>query len=145
MSSNVATAGAYPTDTNRRKGLHIALWIAQGLLALAFGMIGAMKTFTPIAELAEKMPMAISPALIRFIGISELAGAIGLILPAATRIKPVLTPIAGALLALVMVLAAAFHVARGEFGSLPVNFILGGLAAFIAWGRFKAAPIQPRD
>jgi putative oxidoreductase len=128
------------------KGLNIGLWVVQGLLGLAFTMAGVMKSTQPIAALAEKMiwPGVVPEALVRFIGVSELLGGLGLILPAATRIKPGLTPLAAAGLATVMVLAAIFHVSRGEFGGLPVNFVMGGLMAFVAWGRFKKAPITPR-
>lgn len=127
--------------------LHYSLWAAQVLLGLAFAAGGAMKATTPIAELALKMPWAaaIPEALTRFIGISELAGGVGLILPSLTRIKPVLTAFAGVGLAIIMVLAALLHVQRGEFAALPINFVLGGLAAFIAWGRFRGAPIAPRS
>lgn len=135
-----------PAPAPPSKALHIALWVAQVLLALAFGMAGVMKSFTPLAELATKLPwVASSPAaLVRFIGVSELAAAIGLILPAATRIKPSLTPLAGAGLVVIMVLALAFHAVHSEFSAFPVNLVLGGLAAFVAWGRFKKAPIQSR-
>jgi putative oxidoreductase len=128
------------------KAWNIALWVAQVLLAVAFGMAGFMKTTLPIADLTEKMvwPGALPPALVRFIGVSEFAAALGLILPAATRIKPVLTPLAGVGLVIVMLLAAIFHAMRGEFGALPMNLGFGALAAFVAWGRFRKAPIAPR-
>jgi hypothetical protein len=87
---------------------------------------------------------AVPVGLVRFIGASELAGALGLILPAATRIKPSLTPLAASGLIVVMVLAAAFHASRGELQALPINFVLGGLAAFVAWGRFRRAPVEAR-
>jgi hypothetical protein len=124
----------------------ILLWVAQAILALAFGMAGSMKTTMPIGELVEKMvwPGAVPPGLVRFIGASELTAAIGLILPSATRIKPVLTPIAALGLVAVMTLASVFHASRGEWSVLPFNFTLGALAAFVAWGRFKKAPIAPR-
>lgn len=129
------------------KGLHLSLWIVQVLLGVAFLAAGLMKATTPIADLAAKMSWVASAGapLVRFIGVSELLGGLGLILPAATRIKPLLTPLAGAALALVMVLAAGTHVALGEYGALAPNFVLGGLAAFVAWGRFKQAPIAPRS
>jgi predicted tellurium resistance membrane protein TerC len=135
------------TSVAPSKGLHIGLWVAQVLLAVAFGMAGAMKTFTPLDELAQTLPwVAESGAgLVRFIGVSELAGALGLILPAATRIKPSLTALAALGLVVVMVLAAGFHVMRGEAQALPVNLVLGGLAAFVAWGRWKKQPIAPRS
>ena len=78
-----------------------------------------------------------------FIGICEFLGGIGLILPAMTRVKPKLTPFAGLGLALVMMLAGVFHIARGEYIFVPVNLVLGGVAAFIAYGRLSVRPIAP--
>lgn len=98
------------------------------------------------AKLAQKLvwPGALPEALVRFIGLSELAAAIGLILPAATRIRPALTPIAAGGLTLIMVLATVFHVARGEVQVVPVTVVLGALAAFVAWGRGKKAQVTAR-
>lgn len=100
----------------------------------------------PIAEVSQYIVWAqvVPAALVRFIGASELAAAIGLILPAATRIRPMLTPLAAAGLVLVMLLAIGFHLSRGEIQALPVNIALGALAAFVAWGRFRKAPISAR-
>jgi hypothetical protein len=67
-----------------------------------------------------------------------------LILPAATRIKPSLTPLAAIGLTTVMALASITHLVRGEVQMLPVTILLGGLAAFVAWGRSRKAPIAPR-
>jgi putative oxidoreductase len=145
MSAPVLEVASKPATAGRSKGLHISLWVVQVLLFLGFGMAGVMKTFTPIAELAVKMPWVASlPTLVRFIGVSELAAALGMILPSATRVLPKLTALAGLGLVVVMVLASAFHLSRGEPQALPVNFVLGGLAAFVAWGRYKKAPIAPR-
>lgn len=121
------------------KGMNIGLWIVQVLLALLFLMAGGMKATAPLEELAKNMPwVAGAPSwLPRFVGISEVLGAIGLIAPAATGIAPKLTGAAGAGLALVMVLAIGMHGMGGEFGVIPVNLVLGGLAAFVAWGRLK--------
>ncbi len=128
--------------------MHVALWIVQSLLALAFAGAGATKLFTPIAELATKGMggwVVDSPdALIRFIGASEVLGAIGLIAPAATRIAPKLTPAAAAALALVMVLAAGTHASYGEYTAVVPNVVIGGLAAFVAWGRLVRHPITAR-
>lgn len=134
-------------NTPPNKRLHIGLWIAQGLLALVFTMAGAFKLLTPIDELAGKMSwiQESSPWLVRFIGASEFAGALGLILPSLTRIAPKLTALAALGLAVVMVLGAGVHVMHGEADRLPVNVILGALAAFVAWGRLRAAPIPPRN
>ena len=105
-----------------------------------------MKTFKPIAELTQMMgwPGVMPAGLVRFIGVSELAGGIGLVLPALTRVKPGLTVLAAVGLVAVMVLAAGFHVTRGELRALPINLALGALAAFIAWGRSRRAPIPAR-
>ena len=128
------------------RGLHISLWVVQVLIGLAFTMAGFTKALQPMAALAEQMPwtVVVGEAMTRFIGVSELLGGIGLIVPSATRIKPGLTPLAAAGLVVVMLLAAIFHVTRGELMAVPINAVLGGLAAFVAWGRFKKAPIAPR-
>ena len=132
-------------ESRPSKGLHIALWIVQALLAFAFGAAGLMKATAPVEELAKNMAWVANsaPALVRFIGVSELLGAVGLILPAALRIKPVLTPVAASGLVVIMVLAAGVHLVNAEAG-VPVNVVLGGLAAFVAWGRLSKAPVAPR-
>ena len=124
--------------TSRNTGLHIGLWVAQIALALAFGMAGFTKVSTPIAELAQMMPfVADTPAaLVRFIGVAELAGALGLLLPGMTRIKPSLTAWAALGLVVVMGLAALLHLSRGELGAVPVNLVL------VTWGRFRAVPLS---
>jgi putative oxidoreductase len=105
-----------------------------------------MKIATPIAVLAQKMAWVPgAPALVRFIGISELAGAIGLILPAAFKTMPKLAGFAATGLLAIMVLAVPFHIYRGEARVIAVPVLLGVLAAFVAWGRFRAAPIQARE
>jgi putative oxidoreductase len=86
----------------------------------------------------------VSPALVRFIGISELHGGFGLIVPAATRTAPGLTPLAGAGLTVLMLLAAVFHVSRRDLPTLPVPVVLGVLTAFVAWGRSSKARIEGR-
>lgn len=141
VSDNVATAAERPS-----KGLHIALWIVQALLAVAFGFSGFIKATMPIAELAKQIsvPVVLGAGMTRFIGVAEIAGALGLVLPALTRIRPLLTPLAAAALVVVMVLAAGYHVWQGEMSGLPPNFVLGGLAAFVAWGRYRRAPIAAR-
>lgn len=122
------------------------LWIVQILLALAFLAAGFMKLTMPIEQLAQNMVWVSDvPAwLVRFIGLAEVAGGLGLVLPALTRIQPHLTPLAGAGLALVMILASGFHLTRGEFGFIIPNIVLLALAAFVAYGRWKIAPITPR-
>lgn len=124
----------------------IALWVGQILLAVAFVAAGAMKLVQSIDVLAATMgwPGDIPSGVVRFIGLAELAGGLGVVLPAVTRIRPHLTPLAAVGLAIVMALAAAFHLSRGEVGEITPTLILGLLAAFVAWGRGRAAPIAPR-
>jgi putative oxidoreductase len=128
------------------QALVIMLWIAQILLFAAFAMAGFLKTTTPLDQLAGMMPWvgAVPGGLVRFIGCAELAGAIGVLLPAVTRVQPGLTPLAALGLLTVMLLASIFHLSRGEAQVLPTNAVLGGLAAFVAWGRSRRAPIAAR-
>ena len=131
----------------RSKALHITLWIAQVLLAAMFLMSGLMKVSQPIDQLSKMLPWAsqVPEALVRFIGVAEVLGAVGLILPSLLRIQPKLTPIAAVGLALVMLFAVVFHISRGETPMIGMNFILIAIAAFIAWGRFKKAPIASKS
>jgi hypothetical protein len=142
MKMSVRVSG----DVRPSKALHLGLWVVQGLLGAMFLAVGAMKATQPIAVLVDTLgwPAAVPAALVRVIGVAELLGALGLILPAATRVKPMLTPLAGVGLAMVLLLATIFHISRGELGALPIPLVLGGLAAFVAWGRAAKAPIAPR-
>ncbi len=127
------------------KGVHIALWVAQGLLAAAFGMSGLMKLTKPPEELVQAGMSFVAHydlGTVRLIGIVELLAAIGLILPSALRILPVLTPLAATGLALVMVLATNYHATHGE--PFVPTVVLLALCAFVAWGRYRMAPIQAR-
>tara|TARA_R110000796_G_scaffold201671_1_gene317882 strand:+ start:1028 stop:1438 length:411 start_codon:yes stop_codon:yes gene_type:complete len=135
------------TNQKSNKAINIALWIAQGLLAVMFIMAGLMKATQPVEALTEALPwVANTPlALVKFIGISELLGGLGLLIPSIFRWKPNLTILAALGLALVMVLAAGFHASRGEFSAIGMNVILLGLALFIAWGRRKKAPILAKN
>lgn len=132
---------------NSSKALHITLWIAQVLLAGMFIMAGFSKVAQPIEQLTQMMPWAgqVPAGLVRFIGMSELLGGLGLVLPALLRIKPILTVWAALGLVTVMIFAAIFHASRGEYSAIGMNIILALVAAFIAWGRFKKAPVQPKS
>lgn len=127
--------------------MNIFLWVLQVLLALFFIMVGFTKGFSPLAEMVARVPwVADTPSWVpRLAGISEILGGVGLILPAATKIKPMLTPLAAAMLGLVMFLAIIFHLVRGEFGTLPINLIALVLAGFVAYGRARLSPIAPRE
>lgn len=123
---------------------HWSLWVLQLLLAAFFLMAGFAKATQPLATLPATMPwVADVPGwLVRFIGFSELAGALGLVLPAATRIAPALTPLAALGLSVVMVLACGFHLSRDE--PIVMQLVVGVVAGVVAWGRFRKAPIAPR-
>lgn len=128
------------------RALHVVLWIVQVLLAAVFAMGGVVRTTLPIAELAKQLPWAaaLPEPLVRSIGVAELAGALGMILPAATRILPALTGSAGVGMAVVMAVSLALHLSRGEMNGAPVYVTFGSLAAFVAWGRLRKAPISSR-
>jgi hypothetical protein len=128
------------------RGINVALWVVQIVLAAIFAGAGFAKVATPLPELAQSLPYTadLPGALVRFIGVSEIAGAAGLILPALLRIAPVLTVAAAAGLNIVMWLATVFHLFRAEWSAMPMTIVLGTLAAFVAWGRVKRVPIAAR-
>ncbi len=121
--------------------MKIASWIVQVLLALVFIASGSMKLFAFDQFAASAPALADQRALVTFIGIAELGGAIGLILPALTGIFPVLTTWAAVGLATIMVLATGFHLSRGEVSHAVVTVILLALAVFVIFARGFKAPI----
>jgi uncharacterized membrane protein YphA (DoxX/SURF4 family) len=118
--------------------MNIVLWIAQGLLAAMYLMAGTMKTFqTAKARQAMTWTKGRSDGFVRFVGISELFGAVGLILPLVTGILPWLTPIAALGLALIQLLAIFMeHLPKKEFNVIPVNALLLALSLFVVIGRW---------
>lgn len=124
-----------------------ALWILQGILVIAFLAAGAMKLFMPIETLEAQMGFVSDTPnfLVRFIGFAELTGAIGLILPAALRIKPWLTPLAAVGLGVVMILAVGLHVSRAEWMEIGAPAVLLALLALVAYGRWILEPIADRE
>lgn len=124
--------------------MNSAIWGGQILLALVFLMAGVWKATQPKEKLVENLAWVenFSPNTIRLIGIVELLGAIGVVLPAVTGILPWLTPWAATGLELTMIGAAVTHLRRGEYASIAVNIALLALAAFVAYGRFILIPMQ---
>jgi uncharacterized membrane protein YphA (DoxX/SURF4 family) len=116
--------------------MNIALWIAQILLAGMFIMAGTMKAFA-YEKAKEKLPWAkdFSEGFVRFIGLAELLGGIGLILPGALGIAPILTGIAAIGIALIMLFAAVFHAKRKENQAIGMNVIVLIIAVFVVVGR----------
>jgi uncharacterized membrane protein len=120
----------------------VALWVVQVLLAAGFLAAGVLHGFQYERARAQlKWPAAVPRGLMTFIGVSEILGAVGLILPGATRILPWLTPLAALGLAIIMVLAIGFHVTRREYPNIVFNMVLLVLAAFVAYGRLAVAPL----
>lgn len=118
--------------------MNVVLWIAQILLAAMFGMAGIMKTFQ-IAKVKEQMPWAKnrSDGFVRFVGISELLGALGLVLPLVTGILPWLTVLAAIGLIVIQLLAIFIeHLPKKEYKVIPVNIVLLALGLFIVMGRW---------
>jgi uncharacterized membrane protein YphA (DoxX/SURF4 family) len=123
--------------------MNTALWIVQALLALVFLGSGARKLTPPQVALAKATPLlgGLPLPFVRFIGAAELLGAIGLILPAATKVAPVLTPAAAVGIALLMLCATFVHTARREYAKIGLTCGLLLLAVFAAYGRLVLVPI----
>jgi len=117
-----------------------ALWIVQGLLAALFLFAGGMKFVLPIEEMTKQMPL---PGLfLRFIGVCEGLGALGLILPGLLRIRPGLTPLAAGGLMIIMLGATVITLMVGDLTAALMSAVVGVLAAFVAYGRWRLAPLR---
>lgn len=151
MSSNVSAILPGIKNEGRRTWftLNGGLWSLQALWGFFFAGSGFGKVLLLDGNLYAAAPRAVawyaavSQPLIVFIGVCEVLGGIGLILPALTRVRPRLTPLAAAGLALTMILAAGFHLTRGEYPLVPANLLLAAVAAVIAAGRWKLRAIAP--
>ena len=132
-------------NSKKSKGLNVLLWIAQGLIALTLIWAAYAKLVQPIEETAKMLPWALdNPGLLTFTGIIDLLGGIGIILPAALKIKPKLTVFAAYGTMALMIAASIFHVSRGESSLIGMNIFFLILAVFVVWGRTKKAPILPK-
>ena len=124
--------------------MNLALWIIAIVLAVGFTASGLMKIVRTKEQLMSSgmgWAQDFSPSAIRLIGFAELLGAIGLILPAALHIAPILVPLAAVGLALTMIGAAVVHARRKEWPFIAVNALLLALAVIVAWGRFGPYPL----
>ena len=117
-----------------------ALWVVQILLAAVFLLAGVMKLVLPLEKMAG--PVELPGWFLRFIGVAETLGGIGLILPAVLRIKPGLTPLAAAGLVIIMIGAVAITLPSMGVGPALIPLVVGLLAAFIAYGRWRLAPLS---
>jgi uncharacterized membrane protein YphA (DoxX/SURF4 family) len=120
--------------------MNIALWTVQALLALLFLFVGGMKLVLPIEEMMKQMPIPLPSWFLRFTGVVEVLGAIGLILPRLLGIRPGLTPLAAAGLVIVMIGATVYTLAAGQVASALIPMVVGLLCAFVAYGRWRLVP-----
>ena len=118
--------------------MNILLWIIQVLLALLFLFGGGVKLIMPIEEMVKQSGM--SALFLRFIGVCEVLGGLGLVLPGLLRIKTFLTPLAAAGLAIIMIGAVVITLAAGLVAPALFPFVTAVLLAFIAYGRWRLAP-----
>lgn len=124
------------------------LWIIQVLLALLFLFAGGTKLVLPLDVLKSMSPpnqIQLPGLFLRFIGLVEVLGALGLVLPGLLRIKPWLTPLAAAGLVIVMIGAVAVTLASGDVKTAITPLVVGLLAAFVAYGRWRLAPQSGRS
>lgn len=121
--------------------MNIALWIIQILLALLFLFAGAMKFIMPVEEMTKGMPIALPGLFLRFIGVCEVLGGLGLILPMLLRVKAWLTPIAAIGLAIIILGAIAFSLKLGVMQAL-MPFVVELLLILVAYGRWRSVPAQ---
>lgn len=134
-------------QTTFSKPMHISLWVVQILLGAMFLMAGFMKLTQPAEQLIQTLPWVadMSIAMVKFIGMSEILGGLGLILPTALKIVPHLTVYAAYGICLIMLLASALHFSRGEWSNIAVNACICFMAYFIAWGRSTKAVIYTKQ
>jgi DoxX-like family len=117
-----------------------ALWIVQGLLAALFLFAGGAKLVLPLDQMAG--PVALPGWFLRFLGVAEVLGALGLVLPGLLRIRPGLTTLAAAGLVIIMIGATVVTLVGGMVGVALMNVVLALLAAFVAYGRWRLAPYR---
>ena len=124
--------------------MNVGLWVLQVLLALFLGLASSVpKLFLP-ADMLPPLPIPLPAALILFIGVAELAGALGLILPGALKIQTWLTPLAAAGLGLVALGGMGYQLASGEPGNAVFATVIAALCMFVAYGRWQLAPHRAR-
>ncbi|HBB95049.1 MAG TPA: DoxX family protein [Blastocatellia bacterium] len=123
--------------------MNILLWIIQVLLALLFIFAGSMKFVMPVEEMNRQAPVVLPGLFLHFIGVCEILGALGLILPALLRIKPGLTPLAATGLAIIT-LGATVITMKGGVAMAVVPLVVCLLSIFVAYGRWRVAPVHEK-
>lgn len=125
--------------------MNVLLWIIQILLALLFLFSGVVKLVTPVAEMTKQMVVPLPGLFLQFIGVCEVLGAVGLVLPALLRIKPSLTPFAALCLAVITLGATGVTLAGGAVMLAVFPLIVCLLCVLVAYGRFKLAPVRAKS
>jgi len=120
--------------------MNVALWIVQGLLAALFLFAGGAKLVLPLDQMAG--PVALPGWFLRFLGVAEVLGALGLVLPGLLRNRPGLTPLAAAGLVIIMIGATVVTLVGGMVAVALMNVVVALLAAFVAYGRWRLAPYR---
>ena len=123
-----------------RSTRNVALWIVQGLLAALFLFAGGAKLVLPLDQMVG--PVALPGWFLRFLGVAEVLGALGLVLPGLLRIRPGLTPLAAAGLLIIMIGATVVTLVGGMVAVALMNLVVALLAAFVAYGRWRLAPYR---
>ena len=122
--------------------MNVVLWIIQVLLALLFLFAGGMKLVLPIEEMTKQT--ALPGLFLRFIGVVEVLGGLGLILPGLLRIKPGLTPLAAVGLLILMIGATVMSLQTSPVALAMIPLVTGLLLALVAYGRWRIAPLPAR-
>lgn len=120
--------------------MNVALWIIQVLAGLLFIFAGVMKFIMPVEEMTKQMP-SMSGAFLHFIGGAEILGGLGLLLPGLLRVRPGLTPLAAAGLLIIMIGAVVVSFQIGGIAAAGIPLVVALLLAFIAYGRWRLAPL----
>ncbi|HEX7126882.1 MAG TPA: DoxX family protein [Thermodesulfobacteriota bacterium] len=119
------------------------LWVVQVLLALLFLFAGGTKFVLPVEAMNAAAPVQFPGWFLRFIGVAEVMGGLGLVLPGLLRVRPGLTPLAAAGLVIIMIGATATTLAGPDDAAALIPAAVGLLLAFVAYGRWRLAPIRP--
>jgi len=139
-----ASSLGYVSSTTRStsKRLNIAIWTVQVLLAALFLFAGGFKLVAPIADMTKQIPLP--GVFLRFLGVVEISGALGLILPSLLRIRPWLTPLAAGGLVIIMSGATSLSMIGGKMAPAAMPFVVGLLAGLVLYARTRVVPIRER-
>ena len=129
--------------SSTKSKLNIVLWVVQGFLAALFLLAGVTKLIMPAEQLTAQSHLPVE--LLRFVGVAEIAGALGLILPGIVKIKTFLTPLAAAGLVIIMLGATAISAGSKQFGPAAFSFLIGFLVMYVGFCRWKVVPLPSRN